>query len=350
MKKIYALIILFLPCLAMGQPTITTTGMPVPGLVFTMGTDDTYSDAITAGGANQTWDYSSLQNLSTDTTGFISAAGTPYAGSFPTANLASYDATIDAWYYSTSDATGFYLNGVAGPGSPTGSAVGYAPPLLFAPVPFTFNNTTTNTSRIVLDTVVLSFNAKAVRNTNSSFLADGYGTLMLPSGTYNSVLRLKIVEVVRDSAYYDPLNNGNYVPVPLAFYTPTVHQTTNFRWVQDAQPGYLLGINGDSLGTTGTYSEYLAQFIILSNNELTSDHSSVIAYPNPVSGIFYLNNDMKEQAELVITNSIGQEIDRRKISNEKLIRVDAVNYPNGVLLFTLTSKSGIRNGKFTVQH
>ncbi len=351
MKKIYILVILFFPCFAFAQPTISTAGMPVPGLVFVMGTDVNYSAAITPGGMNQTWDYSTLANSGNDTTGFIDAAGTPHAASFPTANLASHDITSDVWYYTTSNANGFYLNGASGPGLPNNGTVAYTPPLLFAPVPFTYNNSTTNTSRIVIDTIILGFNAQAVRNIQSTFLADGYGTLILPGAPpYNDVLRVKIVEVVRDSGYYDPFGNGNYIPAPSIVFEPTVNQTTNFRWVQDAMPGYILGINGDSLGVNGTYSEYLLGFVILSSNELTSDHSSVSAYPNPVKGIFYLNNDMKSQAELVITNSVGQEVERRKVSNEKLVRVDAESYANGLYLFTLTSKTGIRNGKFNVQH
>ncbi len=355
MKKIYLFIAFFLPFIATAQPTITQSGLPVPGLVYIMGTDDTYSSAITPGGINQTWDYSSLQNLVNDTSGFMSSVGTPYASGFPAANLAAVDIYTDTWLYFIADATGFYLAGAAGSGTPTGDTIFYTPPQLYAPVPFTYLDTRTNTARIVIDTVVTvlgtPYNARLVRNIRDSFLADGWGTLQLPVGLpYNNVLRAKITEVTRDSAYYDPFSNGNYIPAPSFVFTPTVKQRVIYRWVQDQQPSYLLGINADSLGTIGFYSEYLSSFVVLSNHEVTSSKTSINAYPNPVNHTFHLNNDLNSDVELVITNSLGQEVEKRKISNEKLINVKVENYPSGLYQFSLISKDEKRSGRFTVQH
>lgn len=353
MKKLFSLIIYFLPLMAFAQSTITQSALPVPGLVYVLGTDTTRV-LIQPGGASQTWNYSSLTNSQNDTTGFFSSTGTLYQSSFPSSNLATYKASTDIWSYFTTDSTGLYANGIAGSGTPTGNVITLNPPQLTAPVPFTYNDSITNSSRIVIDTVVtfvVPYNARLVRNFQETFVADGWGTLILPSGTYNNVLRAKITEVRWDSAYYDPLSNGNYVPAPSLAFTPTVAHTTTYRWVQDQQPSYLLGITADSSGDSALYSKYLVSYIILGTHDLVSAQPSFItAFPNPASHRVSLNNELNSDGMLIVRNTLGQEVEKRIINHEKLIMIDVDNYANGIYQFTLVSNTDKRNGRFTVRH
>src|SRR5258707_11928047 len=111
MKKIYLFLVSVLPLTALAQPTITQNDLPALNSEIHMAHNSSYSAAVPAGGANQSWDYSSWTYTRVDTTGFISATGTPYAGLFPSSNLASYNPSGSAWEYFISDNTGFYING-----------------------------------------------------------------------------------------------------------------------------------------------------------------------------------------------------------------------------------------------
>src|SRR5258708_2319670 len=83
------------------QPTITATGLnAVIGDQFTSNTAAWMSPGNA--GANQTWDLSTLVAGTTTTVTAVATAATPYATSFPNANLATYDGNTTYGYYKTS--------------------------------------------------------------------------------------------------------------------------------------------------------------------------------------------------------------------------------------------------------
>ena len=58
-----------------------------------------------------TWDFSLLYNRVFDSLTFVSPSATPYAGSFPSANLCVINS--EGYEYYTKNSSGIYLNGVA---------------------------------------------------------------------------------------------------------------------------------------------------------------------------------------------------------------------------------------------
>jgi hypothetical protein len=342
MKKIYSLILLFFPFISLAQPTITQSDLPVAGLVFVMGTDTGYAASITAGGPNQTWDYTGLQNLQNDTSGFMSANGTPYASMFPGSTLASYDINADQWYYFTAGTSGFYVDGFASAGT---GVFRLTPGQLFAPVPFTYGNTRNNTARIQIDSVVSGINYRFIESIASSFTADGFGTLNLPSGNYTNTLRVKNTEITTDSILVDLLGIGIYSLV-----SATSTQATHYKWFHNGTAGYLLGIDADSLGTTATYSEYLTQYTVLSANGPKPDQSSLLSYPNPANKMVYLMNVEEAEATIIVTNAIGNEMEQKTIAGKERIEINVENYSPGIYQLTILSSGNKKNSRFTVQH
>ncbi len=342
MKKIYLLIHVLLPFVSFAQPTITQSDLPSSGLVFVMATDSVYSAAIPAGGSSQVWDYTGLQNLATDTSGFFSSVGTPYSSQFAGANLASYNASGNQWTYFTSNSTGFYIDGF---GSPTSGIFQLTPRQLFAPIPFTYGDTRNNTARIQIDTVYSGVNARVIHTVFSIFNADAWGTLNLPSGNYNNTLRMKVTELTTDTILVDLLGIGVYT-----LFSANSSQVTHYRWFHNGAAAYLLGVDADSLGTIATYSEYLVNSQIVSTNDLGSIHDALIAYPNPANQTVYLNNDLAANGVLIITNALGQEVGKKTVDGTKKITLDISTYPNGLFQFLLISESERRNGRFAVLH
>jgi hypothetical protein len=168
-------------------PTLTSSSSPQIGDVFTM--QAVYVAGVSAGssGANQIWDYSAI----IDTGGsfsesVISPSATPYAASFPGATIALSNNSADTAYgYEdlTSSNTLTYLgNYISAAG-----ILNYNIPRVLFQYPLSYTNSYTNAF------AGTTFNGDSITGMDST-VADGYGTLMLPSHTYSNVLRLKYTQ------------------------------------------------------------------------------------------------------------------------------------------------------------
>ena len=87
--KLFTIGIAFISMNAFAQITVTDTDLVGIGDVIFQAYDSVPGQAINTGntGANQSWDFSTLQVTELDTTTIISPIGTPYASIHPTANL-----------------------------------------------------------------------------------------------------------------------------------------------------------------------------------------------------------------------------------------------------------------------
>lgn len=136
-------------------------------------------------GANQTWDFSNLElTLGGQDTPQV-VGNTPFAAQFPTANNCYKFSGIfpqDRYYYQNVSATKYEIIGL---GISTLGGNNYTPnPRTFVTFPYTFgtvfNDTYKTTTDVSETTVVATY--------------DGYGTLILPTGTYTNVIRQKVVK------------------------------------------------------------------------------------------------------------------------------------------------------------
>lgn len=349
MKKIYLLISLLLPLLAHAQITVTQVDLPVAGVVYIDATDETYSASIPAGGMGQSWNYSQLQNFLQDTLGFISSAGTPYASSFPGANLAGYNQITNSYVYFTSNSTGFYLNGGA---APQGVFV-YNPAQMFIPVPFSYQSNYNGHSRFQLDTTInymgTSVQARFVLYTGIIINGDGYGSLVLPNANINNTLRVRTTSLITDSIYIN-LPFVGWVPFP--GYTPSQNQTTNFKWLRNGNGSLVLEIDADSLGQTATRSSYLLNYVALGTNEIT-EPVSINTFPNPSNDFvnFNFENKLNDKSTLSIFNQLGQRVEIYDVKQLNTFSMDTLHLPNGLYSYTVQNEKGINaKGKFIVSH
>lgn len=340
MKKIYTT--LFLSCwfaLAMAQPTITTNEIPTAGTAWTTANDTLYITSMLPGGANQTWDYSGLMNYFIDTVGFGASAGTPYASNYPASNLASYDQASGSWSYFTSNSTGLYFDGLV---DPTLGTVNLTPALLYVPVPFTYGNTRTSTSGFQIDTLFGTTNARINFDLQSQFEADGYGTVILPNGTHNNVLRVKITNLNTTTVSAEIIpGSGIYTPV-----NTSTSQSTDYRFFEaGAAISFILDIQADSLGTTTESSAYLYQS---GPTAVTSvvNNNSIMPYPNPSSGSVVLPYVEIPFSALEVVGMDGRRYSVSAYPTSQGVRLDVSSLVNGMYHFTC----GNRSGRFTVQH
>ncbi|MEW6469703.1 MAG: T9SS type A sorting domain-containing protein [Bacteroidota bacterium] len=160
-----------------------------PGDVFTTYSADTTGVQEGPAGANQTWNFSNLViSTSPSTSTCVAPSTTPYAASFPSATVAA-GANGGYSYYQVSSGSTIYH----GLGVPNQTQV-YSDPEIMITYPFTYNTTVT-------DNFGGTWMISSIQNTRSgtsTTTGDGYGTLILPSGTFNNVLRVKLVQNYSD--------------------------------------------------------------------------------------------------------------------------------------------------------
>jgi hypothetical protein len=343
MKKLY-IIIFFFPLLSIAQPTIQQSDEPVVNLYFATAIDGNYSAAIPAGGANQTWDYTNLLWADTGGGHFISAVGTPYESIFAPANLAVHDSVKNQWVYFQTSSSGFYTKGL----DSSGVHVVFNPAWLYMPVPFTYTNTHFSTARAQIDTsfdtLSLTVPVKIVHTVHSYFDADGYGTLKLPTATFNNTLRVKVREVSYDTIYY-------YLGSWNIYGNPITSQMHYYRWFKTGSPDvYLLDIQADSLGTTATRSEYqVVSVISLPGVPEVNTNEQLTPYPNPTSNIILIDFDKPETGTVEVYNSIGKLVRIETFNSVNRYIMHADMLANGLFYFHVkTIDNRIRQGRFTV--
>ena len=340
MKKIYLLAFTILSTATYAQ-TIVQGDLPFSGLAWTSGVDTNYADPVPPGGASQNWDFSTLQYSYIDTSGFQDAAGTPYASTFPGANLASHKVSTDEWSYFISSSTGFYVNGFATPAS----AFVLNPPQMYIPVPFSYGDMHTDISRIVIDTTFSTYAAQIIINFHADFHADGYGSLITPTATYPNTLRVKQTMLETDSLMVDYLGNGNYILLG-----SQQSQKTYYRWYQHAgTANYILGIDADSLGVMATGSDYVMQWAVLGIP--VTEENTLAVFPNPASNQITITG-VNGLTTIEFYNMPGQKVYRSDgeqlhLQNGEL-KLDVTDWEPGVYFYHAVSGQKEFRGKFCI--
>ena len=81
---------------------------------------------------------------------------------------------------------------------------------------------------------------------------------------------------------------------------------------------------------------------VLTRNEM-------VVYPNPANDEVNVSFKGAKGQEVIVTNSMGQELDRMILSKEGFGTINTTNYPHGVYFIEVQGVSGVETQKFTVQ-
>ena len=173
---------------AHAQPTLTfATNAPVPGTQYTLH----YGPYVAPGNAGdmQTWDLSALASDSTDVLQLVAPSSTPNGAQFPNATVAELSSEVTTYYQVNA-------NGIHFAGSDDGVSLivnQTVPNYLAFPCTMGSNWSTPHAATFTFD------GENVHRSGEVSGEADGYGTLTMPWGTVNDVLRIHLVNTVQDS-------------------------------------------------------------------------------------------------------------------------------------------------------
>lgn len=190
MKKLYTISLALLSAIAvLAQPTITEVNMPQLGDMPTRGICSDIPNALTLNaetGANYSWNFSGLTEISTATFDFIEAADSYWPGDFTGSTHCGIAPDEDAYtFYSISNAAletdGYRV--IVAPGDTVEQD--YTDSEIILDLPATYNSS--GTDNFSGPGFAASTNITA--SGTLSYTCDGYGTLQLPNGTYQNVLR-----------------------------------------------------------------------------------------------------------------------------------------------------------------
>ncbi|MFZ6050634.1 T9SS type A sorting domain-containing protein [Halocola ammonii] len=267
MKNISLFLLLSLPAISLAQPVINSSNFIISGDTQIRWIELEYTDVTDLSGSNQTWDLSDLEASGTEENfGFIPSEGTPFEDNFPSANYA-WTMENSAYFYHDISTTKWDELGFAFTEEETDVTLTYSNPRTILSFPLAYSSTHEDDYAGSLS----GFGFETQIAGNYSYVVDGYGTLILPSGTLNNVLRLKVeyqettsfmgeVGEVENTTIYQFYVNG--IPYPVAAIQYTEYESED-------------GIEVES------YSYYTDQTI--SGVEENVQPVSVEVWPNPAN-------------------------------------------------------------------
>jgi len=277
-------------------PTLTIGAAPSVGDVFVYFTADTnVSTSLT--GANQTWDFSSL-NISTTTKSesYVTPASLDSiargadtitcSNYFPNASTAILNSLI---FYLSSTNNQFVNWGYVTPGL---IVRGYSDPQVLLTYPFTFNSSVNDTYYDQYSSPFASGFEKGVSTT----VGDGWGTLKLPSKTYNNVLRVKFTDVFKDSD-----NTGTVTPI---------WSTETYAWYDGIHKQPILKVTKSKGKTVSVLVFSSGPSVGITNVKIASVAEKFEVYPNPVHQKSIISYHLKEKSEVTISlyNVLGEKV------------------------------------------
>lgn len=161
------------------QPIINQTNIP-DNLTFRYYLADAETFDAGPAGADQTWDFSGLGITEGAALDFTLSAGTPYAATYPSATHVRHltSGTNQMWQYLKSSDEKLEVVAEVNPGV---STMNYTNPRTVIEFPYTYE-------RVFSD---IFSTGQGSRSMNATY--DAYGTLILPFGTYENVVRQKIM-------------------------------------------------------------------------------------------------------------------------------------------------------------
>ena len=295
----------FITC-AFAQPVIQNgDGIPAPGFSAPASMSTGVTN-VGSGGANQTWDFSSLTFTPVGTYNVIEPLLTPFGSSYPTANYA-YELSGTYSFFNVLPAK---MEVIAYSIVIPGSGNDYTPnPRTVLKFPFNFLETETDIWQ------------KVNGSPNEVLLTyDGYGTLITPTKTYLDVVRIK-----------EEYENGGidyqwYILNPLMSIL-----------VYDHNEKFLFNI--DAPITTGISVENPA-------------NNSISIFPNPVKDMMTIqisNVSFSNEVKICILNSLGQTIEQMT-TNSEFTKINLSDLKPGLYFYQIyDAQEMIKSCKFVVE-
>ena len=281
-------------------------------------------------GENVTWDFSTITSPM-----FIGSMigvlpnETPFGSLFPTADIA-YDTDGSFAYYNLTP----YSYNFLGYGGVDFEFIYSNPETQFV-YPFTYGTSQTDA---FFATVHWETGTETQYGT-TTLIGDGYGTLILPSGSYSNVLRIRTI-----TDYIDSTASGGFPNM--------IHHFFDFYTWHSPTEGPLL-----TLGTTtttfigGTSSQSFAKLIHWSAVGIPNLQAEPLnVYPNPATEQLYIDlpTDVEQNATLNVYDLAGRRVKTTTVAQSERQTISVDELPTGTYMLTLRSADKVWRQKVNV--
>ena len=301
--------IALLPISSYSQPVITSSVFPPDGSILELVGRNQVDVQENNIGANITWDFSQL-DIPTDTLNlfFDESEGSAYDSLFPEANKVSiifFGQDSSFQYHSLTDFE-WELQGSAFGSTPT--LLAYSNAETITKFPVTFEDTW-------IDSFAFKFGSSDIEFMGTGiYEVDGYGTLILPNGTYDNVIRIH--KIWSTPGWNDEVHKYFY-------YSPDYYYS-------------LLRMNKNEADTY-----YQTNPISIVTSSIEEDHKpdKVKISPNPISTYFELKIELETESTV--------DIKVYSINGQNILSKSGVEFKNGV--HYLKIEKYLESGYYVIQ-
>jgi len=334
MKKIYLSIITTLAAFSASAQLTDANHSPVAGDMFSTYQCD--STGITAGasGAGATWNHATITTHSSIVNNYTAAVNSN--ASYPQPGVAVASALSNMSYYKASATSLNYWGGNIQVGAIAATLI-YTAPAVIAAYPMSLNTTSSSVTSGSISIPSIAQNGTFSGNSNA--LADGSGTLVLPTGTYSNVIRVVTSQTINFTV---PLGAG------------TVNQK-NYDYYNVGVKEALFSITTSTIvSPAGTSTQTLvtrAKPLTTSVNENKIVTFELGVYPNPSSTTVNFVTENAEAKQVLVYDITGKLVEKQNLIEGKL-KLDVSNYNTGLYMYSVIGNANqtLKSGKITVSH
>ena len=293
--------------LTSGQIIITSGNVPAAGTNYIRGIDE-LPLGIDPGtpGPGKVWNFTSLMSDESAGYNYLNPLSTPYPGYFPGANLAlrSTDTAFSYLYYDTGT---FEMQGVIVEFEGEEYVFDYIPDMIIMNFPFTYGG---QLSQNYFFEYVYSGNGDTVRIKNQvtrNQETDAFGTVHLPGGSFEA-LRASVTQETKDTMW--ALVLGNWMLI-----SATISSSNFYEWYTNDQNVdiMLVSFTYDEAWSVLERAEFFKESYVSIEN--LAGKSNIDIYPNPSSGLIFIETRGFHGDVLQIFNITGEKILEQEINS-----------------------------------
>jgi hypothetical protein len=348
MKILYTSILSLFTFSVFAQPTLTTSWVPNVGLSTRIYAYDG-SSGLSEGpsGAAQTWDLTAYDTLASQVTQYISPSSAPGGSSYSTATDCGEGLSTqgnNTYTFDRLNGNVYQLLGLNQP-SPSTYVTTYTRPQTIFIFPETYGSYFSDTA-----TLTGSFQGASPGTiTGTTFetdTVDGYGTLITAAGTFNNVLRIKILQTIMDT------ETVSGQQAPLFYYYET------YSWFSPTIKGVTLATIShlDNNGITedqGFYSQVISTGIQDITAAGVTDWSIIPQPSNDHATVSIQSDKAGETADILMHDMTGRlvyQTSKTLSASKNNIGIDVSALSDGIYTLSVNVEGRSDTQKLVVKH
>lgn len=336
MKKIYLSFIAFLAGMSLNAQLTNANHSPAAGDLFSTWQCDSTAINPGASGSGAFWNFSTILTHSSVINNYTATANTNTSYPIPGVQLGSIANNLSYYKSSASDLKywggNILVSGLA-------ANLIYSAPAIVAAYPMSLNTSSTSATSGSISIPALSQTGPFTGNSNT--IADGQGTLVIPSGTYTSVFRVVTTQTLnftvqlgsgsvtqKNYNYYNTGTKEALFSITTATVVAPLAGTQTQTIVSRKKPGV----------TTG----------VITNNVKVFD---LQVYPNPSTANVNFVTESIEAKSVMVYDVTGNLIASQDL-NEGKLKLDVSNFSTGLYMYSIigAENKSLKSGKISVCH